>query len=301
MITGVSTADATTAAVPVFAAPYAGDDAGIVARYIAETTLDPRTDAEIDARATRLIEAIRAHSGAIGGLEDFLRAFALSTREGLALMVLAEALLRVPDTATQDRLIEDKLAGGDWSEHGHGEKILIAASIWALGVTSRILHPGDTPESIIAGIVKRLGQPAVRAATRQAMRVLGHHFVLGETIGDALQRARPLEADGFSYSFDMLGEGARTVPDADEYFQRYLEAIEAVGVSPIAGAGPRGISVKRSACRPRFAPPARRRVLGELVPRLRELVGSAMDHGLMLTVDAGEADRRGLSLRVVRG
>src|SRR5215213_4164069 len=173
---------ADSVAIPIFTAPYAGDDDALVNAYIAETRLDTASEAEIDARAARLIDAIRAHSGAIGGLEDFLRAFALSTREGLALMVLAEALLRVPDASTQDRLIEDKLGGGDWGDHGHGEKFLVAASIWALGVTSRILHPGDTPERLIAGLVKRLGQPAVRIATRQAMRVLGHHFVLGETI-----------------------------------------------------------------------------------------------------------------------
>src|SRR5256885_1214205 len=142
-----------TGATTRFAAPYASDDAGLIRQYIDETRLNAGSETRIDARTTGYIEAIREHSGAIGGLEDFLRAFSLSTREGLALMVLAEALLRVPDAATQERLIEDKLGGGDWSEHGQGEKMLVAASIWALGLTSRILHPGDTPESILAGIV----------------------------------------------------------------------------------------------------------------------------------------------------
>jgi RHH-type proline utilization regulon transcriptional repressor/proline dehydrogenase/delta 1-pyrroline-5-carboxylate dehydrogenase len=289
---------AESVAVPSFAAPYAGDDDAIVRRYLAETRLDPMTEAAIDERATRLIEAIRRQSGVIGGLEDFLRAFALSTREGLALMVLAEALLRVPDAATQDRLIEDKLAGGDWGERGHGEKFLVAASVWAIGLTSRILHPGDTPERLIAGLVKRLGQPAVRLATRQAMRVLGHHFVLGETIGEALKRARALEAEGFSYSFDMLGEGARTAADAEAYFERYAAAVEAAAHAT-GPAQTRGVSVKLSALHPRYEAVKRGRVLKELVPRLRELAQAAKDHGLSLTVDAEEADRLELSLEVI--
>jgi RHH-type proline utilization regulon transcriptional repressor/proline dehydrogenase/delta 1-pyrroline-5-carboxylate dehydrogenase len=291
-VTGESTA------IPMFDAPYAGDDDTIVRRYLAETRFDGAAEAAIDARAIRLIEAIRGHTAAIGGLEDFLRAFALSTREGLALMVLAEALLRVPDAATQDRLIEDKLAGGDWGEHGHGEKFLVAASIWALGVTSRIVHPGDTPEGLISGLVKRLGQPAVRVATRQAMRVLGHHFVLGETIGEALKRARATEAEGFSYSFDMLGEGARTAADAEQYLARYAAAIEAIGHAP-AGGGVRGISVKLSALHPRYEAVKRERVLKELTPRLLDLARAAKQHGLGLTVDAEEADRLELSLEVI--
>ena len=193
---------------PPFAAPYAPDDALLIRRYVAETKLAPAADARVEATATALIEAIRARSGSIGGLEDFLREFALSTREGLALMVLAEALLRIPDSATQDRLIEDKLGGGDWDEHaGHGDKLFVAASIWALGLSSRIVQPGDTPQGIIGGIVRRLGAPAVRAATRQGMRVLGHHFVLGETIADALHRARSQEKRGVRHSYDMLGRG----------------------------------------------------------------------------------------------
>ena len=147
---------------PIFDAPYAADDAALIRRYVAETRLDAATEAKIDARAVGYIEAIRSHSGVIGGLEDFLREFSLATREGLALMVLAEALLRVPDPATQDRLIEDKLAGGDWAEHAaNAETWFVAASTWALGVSSRILQPGETPDGIFAGVVKRLGQPAI--------------------------------------------------------------------------------------------------------------------------------------------
>ncbi len=195
-------------AVPIFAAAYAPDDAGLIRRYIAETRLDAATETRIDQRATGYIAAIRGHSGAIGGLEDFLREFGLSTREGLALMVLAEALLRVPDAATQDRLIEDKLAGADWGEHAaHAETWFVSASTWALGLSSRIVQPGETPEGVVAGLVKRVGQPAVRRATRQAMRVLGHHFVLGETIAEALRRARTHGGAGLSPFLRHAGRG----------------------------------------------------------------------------------------------
>ncbi len=151
---------------PIFAAPYAPGDEALIRRYVAETRLEAAAEARIDARATRYIEAIRGHSGAIGGLEDFLREYSLSTPEGLALMVLAEALLRVPDAATQDRLIEDKLTGGDWGDRAdHAETWLVLASTWALGLSSRLVQPGETPDSIISGLVRRVGKPAVRAAT----------------------------------------------------------------------------------------------------------------------------------------
>ncbi len=149
--------------------------------------------------------------------------YSLSTKEGLALMSLAEALLRVPDAATQDRLIEDKLSAGDW-EHAaarDSESWLVSATTWALGVTVRIVHPGETPEGIIARLGQRLGMPTVRTAARQAMRLLGHQFVLGETIEDALARAAEARRKGYRHSFDMLGEGARTCADAKRYFESY--------------------------------------------------------------------------------
>jgi len=283
-----------------FAAPYAPDDAALLNRYIADTRLDSAAEARIDATATALIEEIRARSGAIGGLEDFLREFALSTREGLALMVLAEALLRIPDTATQDKLIEDKLGGGDWDEHaGHGDKLFVAASIWALGLSSRIVQPGDTPQGIVGGIVRRLGAPAVRLATRQGMRVLGHHFVLGETIRDALGRARAEEKRGARHSYDMLGEGARTAADAEYYLASYAEALAAIGASATGKLPARpGISVKLSALHPRYEAVKTERVLRELTPKLLTLARAAKAHDLNLTVDAEEADRLELSLAV---
>jgi RHH-type proline utilization regulon transcriptional repressor/proline dehydrogenase/delta 1-pyrroline-5-carboxylate dehydrogenase len=291
-------------AIPRFSAPYAADDAPLIRRYIAETRLDAAAEQRIDKRATRLIEAIRARSGAIGGLEDFLREFALSTREGLALMVLAEALLRVPDTATQDRLIEDKIGSADWSEHStHGEKLFVAGAIWGLGISGRIVAPGETPEGLVTALVRRLGKPAVRTATRQAMRVLGHHFVLGETIEQALDRARASERRGFRHSYDMLGEGARTAADAGKYFAAYANAIAAIGKAAGAGELPHrpGISVKLSALHPRYEAVKRERVLKELSPRLLELARAAKADGLNLTVDAEEADRLEISLEVIGG
>src|SRR5262249_41994060 len=226
--------------------------------------------------------------------------YALSTKEGLALMVLAEALLRVPDNATADRLIEDKLTAADFTRHEvRSDALLVSASAWALGLSARIIEAHETPETIVASLVGRLGLPAVRTATRQAMRLLGSHFVLGQSIGEALHRAA---ADGEArYSFDMLGEGARTARDAERYFDAYAAAIDAIG----RGAGNRplpdrhGISVKLSALHPRYEAVSRARVLAELVPRVTELARKARNYDLNFTVDAEEADRLELSLDVV--
>ncbi len=177
--------------VPSFTAPYAPADEAMAAGLLASAARASEAEARIDGRATRLVEAIRARAGGLGGVEDFLHAYALSTKEGLALMVLAEALLRVPDAGTADRLIEDKLRTGDWAHHDtRSTALLVSASAWTLGLTARVIHPGETPEGIVEALIKRLGLPAVRAATRQAMRLLGSHFVLGQTIDEALARAR---------------------------------------------------------------------------------------------------------------
>jgi len=287
---------------PRFDAPYAPDDGALVRGFLDETRLSDLAENSIDRQARRFIAAIRSQSGVIGGLEDFLREYSLSTREGLALMVLAEALLRVPDAATQDRLIEDKLRGGDWADHAaHAETWLVLASTWALGLSNQIVRPGETPDGVIAGLVKRLGQPAIRTATRQAMRVLGHHFVLGETIGEALRRARSREERGFRHSYDMLGEGARTHEDAERYFQAYVAAIAAIGVAAGRGKLPDrpGISVKLSALHPRYEAVKRERVLEELCPWLLDLARAAKQHDLSFTVDAEEADRLELSTEVI--
>src|SRR5438128_1690049 len=235
------------AKMPQFTAPYAPDDGAIASRLLATGRLAADRETRIDRTATRLINAIRARDDRLGGVEDMLREFALSTKEGLALMVLAEALLRVPDARTADVFIEDKLGQGDFVHHEtRSSAFLVNASAWALGVSARVVQSGETPQGTIGRLAKRLGVPAVRAATRQAMRLMGSHFVLGETIEAALERARPHSARIPRYSFDMLGEGARTASDADRYFDSYASAIEAIGRSAGDQALPDrpGISVK---------------------------------------------------------
>ena len=286
--------------IPPLRAPYAPSDEAIAAELLASASRGNDVEARIDARATRLVKAIRARTGGLGGVEDFLHAYALSTKEGLALMVLAEALLRVPDAETTDRLIEDKLQAGDWTHRGsRSAPLLVSASAWTLGLTVKVIHPGETPESILDALIKRLGLPAVRAATRQAMRLLGSHFVLGQTIEEALTRAGSHRE--FLYSFDMLGEGARTGADAAHYLDSYARAIEAIGKTAGDDALPRrpGISVKLSALHPRFEALSRDRVLAELVPKLLELAQLAKRHQLNFTIDAEEADRLELSLDVI--
>ena len=288
-------------AIAPFRAAYAPADEDMAAAFLKAAPGAPEAEARIDARARRLVEAIRAKHGVggVGGIEDFLREYSLSTREGLALMVLAEALLRVPDATTADRLIEDKLSGADFAAHTHSGALLVSASAWALGISARVIATHETPESILHELVSRLGRPAVRTATRQAMRLLGSHFVLGQTIEEALSRgaARP----EFRYSFDMLGEGARTAADAARYFEAYKRAIAAIGQSAGASGLPQrpGISVKLSALHPRYEAISRTRVLNELAPRVLALACAAREHDLNLTIDAEEADRLELSLDIV--
>jgi len=285
---------------PAFAVPYAPPDETIAAGFLAERPRDAAAESRIDVRATRLVEAIRAEAGGLGGIEDFLREYSLSTKEGLALMVLAEALLRVPDSATADRLIEDKLSSGDWTHHEvKSSALLVSASAWALGLSARIINPGETPDNILESLGKRLGLPAVRGATRQAMRLLGSHFVLGQSIEEALGRAAGHRE--FRYSYDMLGEGARSAADAERYFQSYARAIDAIGLSAGNAKLPDrpGISVKLSALHPRYEAVSRARVLSELTPRVLELARKAKAHDLNFTVDAEEADRLELSLDVI--
>src|ERR1700719_660764 len=218
------------AAVPLFEAPYATEDGAIAARHLAAARLSAEQDARIDRTATRLIEAIRASDDRLGGVEDMLREFALSTKEGLALMVLAEALLRVPDARTADAFIEDKLGQGDFVHHEtRSSAFLVNASAWALGISARVIQPGETPQGMIGRLAEQLGVPGVRGDRREAMRLMGSHFVLGETIEAALARAQPHSAHPPRYSFDMLGEGARTADDAERYFNSYASAIESIG------------------------------------------------------------------------
>lgn len=286
-----------------FQADYAPDDCVIAHDLLGGANLSPARESRVDALAGRLIAAIRSAASGIGGIEALLREYSLSTPEGLALMVLAEGLLRVPDDATADRLIEDKLGQGGFAnpDAERPDTLLVGASAWALGLSARLIGPTDTPEGILRGVVRRLGLPTVRGALRQAMRVMGNHFVLGQTIEEALARAGSRAGRVFRYSFDMLGEGARTAEDAAHYQASYAASIEAIGRA--AGNKPLpdrpGISVKLSALHPRYEAVSRARVMGELVPRVRDLARAAAIRGLNFTVDAEEADRLELSLEVI--
>ncbi len=296
----------TFAALPSFSAPYAPDDRLFAEAMLRDARLPVEDEAAIDFTATRLIDAIRSENHGFGGVEDMLREFSLSTREGLALMVLAEALLRVPDSYTADRFIEDKLGQGDFAHHDpHSDTFLVNASAWALGLSARVIQPGETPQGLIGKLAKRIGLPAIRAATRQAMRLMGSHFVLGETIEAALRRAADHRTGAgeaaIRYSFDMLGEGARTAADAKRYLASYAAAIEAIGRD--TGNRPLpdrpGISIKLSALHPRFEALNRTRAVAEIVPLVIGLARQAKSYDLNLTVDAEEADRLELSLEVI--
>jgi RHH-type proline utilization regulon transcriptional repressor/proline dehydrogenase/delta 1-pyrroline-5-carboxylate dehydrogenase len=287
---------------PAFSAPYAPRDEILAAALLAGAALPKEAEARIDRRALRLIAAVRAKSIRVGGVEDLLREYSLSSEEGLALMVLAESLLRVPDNLTADRLIEDKLASAHWSRHaGDSEALLVSAAAWALGVTARVIGKGKTAEGVVAALAHRIGMGALRAAARRAVQLMGSHFVFGETIEDALTRAKSREGRLYRYSFDMLGEGARTAADAKRYFASYAHAIDAIGKSAESKTLPErpGISVKLSALHPRYDPLSRPRVLAELAPKVAELARAAKRHDLNFTIDAEEADRLELSLDIV--
>jgi RHH-type proline utilization regulon transcriptional repressor/proline dehydrogenase/delta 1-pyrroline-5-carboxylate dehydrogenase len=248
-----------------------------------------------------LVAAVREKRLDKGGLDAFLHEYALSSPEGVALMCLAEALLRVPDTETIDRLIRDKLASADWASHlGHSGSLFVNASTWALMLTGRLLR--DDTGGDLGGVLHRLaarsGEPMVRQAALAAMRILGRQFVMGRTIEEALERAAPSERQGYRHSYDMLGEAARTAADAARYHAAYRGAIAAIGAA--AGSRPveqaPGISVKLSALHPRYEPAQRERVMRELLPRLIDLAEAARGAGIGLTVDAEEADRLEVSL-----
>lgn len=282
--------------------PIPATESGVVADLISQTGLDTAARTEIATRAAELVRKIR--SGASPGLmEVFLAEYGLSTDEGVALMCLAEALLRVPDADTMDALIEDKISPSDWGQHlGQSSSPLVNASTWALMLTGRVL---DEDKPGVAGhlraAVKRLGEPVIRTAVGRAMKEMGRQFVLGETIHSAMRRGAGMEARGYTYSFDMLGEAARTESDALRYLAAYATAIESIGLNSKGDdirANP-GISVKLSALHPRYEESQRDRVLRELVPRVSKLARLAARRGMGFNIDAEEQDRLVLSRDVI--
>ncbi|AKS45405.1 L-proline dehydrogenase /delta-1-pyrroline-5-carboxylate dehydrogenase [Octadecabacter temperatus] len=281
---------------------YLRDEAETVAALVKAANLSNADRAAIAASGADLVRQIRAASDP-GLMEIFLAEYGLSTDEGIALMCLAEALLRVPDADTIDALIEDKIAPSDWGTHlGKSASSLVNASTWALMLTGRVLDdekPGLTRH--LRSAVKRLGEPVIRTAVGRAMREMGRQFVLGEDITKAMKRAAGMEAIGFTYSYDMLGEAARTEKDAKHYHLAYSRAISAISdacTHDTVAENP-GISVKLSALHPRYEEAQRDRVMADLVPRLRSLAMLAKSAGQGFNVDAEEADRLSLSLDVI--
>ena len=253
--------------------------------------------------AAKLIRQIR-QAGNPGLMEVFLAEYGLSSDEGVALMCLAEALLRVPDEQTIDELIEDKIAPSSWGEHlGKSSSSLVNASTWALLLTGKVLQDSESGglAQTLQSAVRRLGEPVIRAAVKRAMKEMGHQFVLGQTISDAVERGDAQEKLGFTYSYDMLGEAAMTAGDADAFFDAYRETIEYLShrASNQETRNNPGISIKLSALHPRYEVSHHARVMQELVPRVKQLALIAKNASMGLNIDAEEADRLDLSLDII--
>jgi RHH-type proline utilization regulon transcriptional repressor/proline dehydrogenase/delta 1-pyrroline-5-carboxylate dehydrogenase len=278
---------------------------GLIERAVF-TEDERRRAAEI---ARNLVERARAESANHAGVDAFMREYGLSSEEGVILMCLAEALLRIPDAETADKFIAEKIAGGKWERHlGHSESMFVNASTWGLMLTGRLVKLRETrtsnPWEALKRLVARSGEPVIRQAVRQAVKLLGDQFVLGRSIRDALGRATPFEARGFRFSYDMLGEAAKTRKDADRYFERYMAAVDAVGISagPLPSSHPDALlarpslSVKLSALHPRFEPGKEAHIAAELLPRLMTLLHAAEARGIPITIDAEEQERLELTL-----
>jgi RHH-type transcriptional regulator, proline utilization regulon repressor / proline dehydrogenase / delta 1-pyrroline-5-carboxylate dehydrogenase len=291
------------------AAHYLHDEPRLLDRLIERAVFSEDERRRTSDLARRLVLTARSDTTKRAGVDAFMHEYGLSSEEGVILMCLAEALLRIPDSDTADDLIAEKLAGGNWEKHlGNSDSMFVNASTWALMLTGRVVKlreaRGANPFNALKRLVARSGEPVIRQAVRQAVKVMGDQFVLGRTIREAISRAEDYQEKGYLLSYDMLGEAARSEKDAEAYFDRYLAAIDAVGQS----AGPfgilhadalnarPGISIKLSALHPRFEPGKEDRLSAELAPRLFTLARTARARGLTLTIDAEEQDRLDITL-----
>jgi len=283
------------------------DETATVRGLLDRSPLDTAERAAVLASATDLVERARRSVKKQGVVESFLQEFSLGTREGLALMCLAEALLRTPDEETRDRLIAEKIGSADWASHlGQSDSLFVNASTWGLMLTGKLVDVDEEAKTDLPGFLKRivgrLGEPVIREAVAAAVRIMGEQFVVGRTIEAALKRSNK---EGWLCSFDMLGEGARTAHDAERYEKIYADAIEAVGKTaqgPQGGQGPEvghGVSVKLSALSPRYEAVHEDRVWSELYPRVKRLALIAAKYDINFTMDAEEADRLALSLKLL--
>ena len=285
-------------------AHYRADEPTAVTTLLPQATLSASQAPAAHRLALQLAQGLRERKGAGGreGLvQGLMQEYALSSQEGIALMCLAEALLRIPDTATRDALIRDKIARGNWRGNaGRSPSVFVNAASWGLLLTGKLVatHSEDTLASQLTRLIAKGGEPLIRKGVDVAMRMMGEQFVMGETIQEALARARRFEAQGFRYSYDMLGEAAMTADDAERYRQSYEMAINAIGQASNGRGvyeGP-GISIKLSALHPRYSRAQYDRVMGELYPVLRGLTLLARQHDIGINIDAEEADRLELSL-----
>ena len=260
---------------------------------------------QITDKTTSLIEAIRADKTSIQMIDALLLEYSLDTQEGILLMCLAEALMRIPDSATADALIRDKLSVADWKSHlKNSDSVFVNASTWGLMLTGKVVGLSSNEQSAgqaVNRLVNKLSEPVIRKAMHQAMKVMGHQFVLGRSIAEAQKNGKSMRDKGFTYSYDMLGEAALTTADANKYFKDYLMAIEAVGrdtyVSSKSSPAP-SVSIKLSALHPRYEVANEDRVLTELCDTLEQLLRRAIELDVAITIDAEEADRLELSLKL---
>jgi RHH-type proline utilization regulon transcriptional repressor/proline dehydrogenase/delta 1-pyrroline-5-carboxylate dehydrogenase len=290
-------------------ARYLADEQAVVSELLALARLDPAQREAIRRDAEALVTSARARREGKTGIESFLQQYGLASQEGVVLMCLAEALLRIPDADTADKLIADKIAVGQWSDYlGEADSLFVNASTWGLMLTGKLVRESELevrdPVSFLRRLVARLGEPVVRTAFRHAMRIMGRQFVMGRDIEEAIERAASDEGARYRHTYDMLGESALTETDALRYLEAYRSAIEAVGRSVRPGSAPASwpsVSVKLSALHPRYEYGRSTQVLAELGPRLESLALCAKSAGIALTVDAEEAERLELSLMLLDG
>ena len=285
------------------------DENQMAAGLVGLTRLSPIEQKQINSKAVSLVVKARKMTVRKGMMESFLEQFGLSNKEGLALMCLAESLLRVPDDETADRLIAEKISSGDWGEHkGRSDSWLVNASTWGLMLTGAVVNVDkktrNDPARFMRSLTRKAGEPVIRAAMMQAMRIMGEQFVVGDNIATAMERAQTLNPGKKPAicSFDMLGEGARTAQDAQRYFQAYWDAIVALGEQQDPGLGPEkkhGISVKLSALHPRYEAVKEAVLWTELYPKVKVLAVAAAKANLNFTIDAEEADRLIISLKIL--
>ncbi len=287
------------------AAKLFADETAVVRALAAEAALSAEDQRRVAELARQLVAAVRAGRTKQGGIDAFMQEYSLSSEEGVVLMCLAEALLRIPDADTADKLIADKVGGKDWESHlGQSDSLFVNASAWGLMLTGRFVDLGKLARGDVGGYLKKLvtrsGEPIIRNAMRQAMRIMGKQFVLGRTIDEALTIAAPLENEGYRFSYDMLGEAAFTMEDARRYLASYRNALKTIG-SKARGSdvfARASISVKLSALHPRYEEKQEARVMAELLPRVADLAADAKALNVGLTIDAEEVNRLDLSLEL---